>query len=104
MARPSKTGVRGLQRDNKGRWVIDLRWKEPSTGERRRHCERLPASLSAAAAKIRAREILASALQGNFDPRKREHQRLGAALDEYIKWAETNRPRSARSRRTISRA
>jgi len=69
MARASTSGVRGLFRSGK-RWQIDLRWREPGTGEARRYRENLPAGVSAAAAKSRAREILDAALAGGFDPRK----------------------------------
>lgn len=64
MAKASKTGVRGLCRDKKGQYNIDLRWKEPSTGTFRRYREHLPIKMPAAAAKNRAREILAAALHG----------------------------------------
>lgn len=97
MARPSTTGIRGLLRDGKG-WQIDLRWREPGTGEFRRYRESLPAGVSAAAAKARARAILDSALAGGFDPRKAKPRRLAEALAEYSKWCESNRPRAAKRR------
>jgi integrase len=97
MARASTTGVRGLFRAGK-RWQIDLRWREPGTGEARRYRESLPSGVSAAAAKSRAREILDSALAGGFDPRKAKPKRLEEALAEYAKWCESNRPKAAKQR------
>lgn len=97
MARASTSGVRGLFRMGK-RWQLDLRWREPGTGEFRRYRENLPAGLSAAAAKSRAREILDAALAGGFDPRKAKPRRLTEALAEYSKWCESNRPKAAKQR------
>jgi integrase len=97
MARASTSGVRGLFRSGK-RWQIDLRWREPGTGEARRYRENLPAGVSAAAAKSRTREILDAALAGGFDPRKAKPRRLEEALAEYAKWCESNRPKAAKQR------
>ncbi len=104
MPRSNKSGVRGLYRAADGRFRIDLRWREPSTGEWRRHREMLPAGVVAVAAKNRAREILSAALAGNFNPNAEEPKRLGEALDEYLKWAVINRPRSIGSKRTQVKA
>ena len=103
MSRASKTGIRGLYRGDDGRFRIDLRWREPSTGQRRRYCERLPAGVTAAAAKQRARELLSAALAGGFDPQQAPPRRLGEALDEYEKWAKVNRPRTLRDRQSIGK-
>jgi integrase len=103
MARHSKTGVRGLHRDADGRFRFDLRWKEPATGEWRRYGERFPDGMTAAAAKRRARELLDGALAGGFDPKREDPKRLDEALDEYEKWAETNRPRTARDRKSLAK-
>jgi len=79
-------------------WQIDLRWREPGTGEFRRFRETLPDGLSATAAKARARTILGSALAGGFDPRKAKPRRLAEAFAEYSKWSEANRRRAAKKR------
>lgn len=70
---------------------MDLRWREPSTGEYRRYRERFPPSMPAPAAKARAREILAAALAGGFVPRKEGPKRLSQAVKRYLEWAEVNR-------------
>jgi integrase len=90
MPRSSRTGIRGLFRDGEGRWQIDIRWREPGTGEYRRYRELLPEGLKAAEAKERARKQLAAALAGGFNPRQEAARRLAAALDEYIKWRKAN--------------
>jgi integrase len=101
VARHSRSGTRGLFRDADGRWRIDLRWREPGTGVARRYCERLPAGLSAAAAKQRARALLDAALAGGFEPRATAGRRLHAALDEYVAWCEVNREASVVRRKAI---
>lgn len=103
MARYSKTGVRGLHRGPDGRLHIDLRWREPSTGEARRYTERLPTGIAAAAAKQRAREILSAAFAGGFDPKRQTPRRLGEALDDYEKWAVVHRPLTIKSRKSLSK-
>ncbi len=101
MPRPSKTGVRGLYRDQDGRYRIDLRWRDPSTGRRERFKERLPKGVPAVAAKNRAKEVLAAALEGRFDPRRERPRMLHTSLDEYLEWAGTNRPKSAADKKSI---
>lgn len=88
MPRNAKSGVRGLYKDG-DHWTIDLRWKDPATGERRRYAEQLPTETTTTAAKERARKILSSALAGTFDPKKRDARRLGEALDEYLETMKT---------------
>src|SRR5687767_7024131 len=90
MPRSSRTGIRGLFRDGEGRWQIDLRWREPGTGEYRRHRELLPAGTPAAAAKERARRIMSAAFAGGFNPKAAKERRLEAALKEYVDWREAN--------------
>ncbi len=104
MARASKTGVRGLYRDDDGRFRLDLRWRDAKTGEPRRHQERLPPATTSAAAKVRAREILSAALIGDFDPKRPQPKKLRAAFDGYLEWLATERPRSVRDRRFHSNA
>ncbi len=94
MSKPSKTGVRGLFRSKDGRYHIDLRWREPSTGEHRRYRERLPPKMPAVAAKNRAREILAAALSGGFEPHKEGPKRFSQVLKKYLEWSEVNRPKT----------
>lgn len=64
MARPTRTGVRGLFRDSDGRYRIDLRWHDLEAGIERRHQERLPVGASAVAAKG-AGALLETALVGS---------------------------------------
>lgn len=99
MSRASRTGVRGLYKGPDGRYHIDLRWADPKTGEPKRHREKLPVGTSAVAAKARARTVLEGALAGTFDPQRKAPKRLRAALDEYLSWLETERPKSVRDRR-----
>src|SRR6186713_37110 len=90
MPRSSKTGIRGLFRDSDGRWCIDLRWREPGTGEFRRYRELLPEGTAAVAAKTRARKNLSAALAGGWNPKQEQERRLKAALGEYIQWRRDN--------------
>lgn len=99
MPRASKSGVRGLFRDNTGQLWIDLRWRDPSDGSRKRYRERLPRSITMAAAKRRAGEILSSALAGTFDPKRVPPKRLRTAFDAYLTWLETERPKSVANRK-----
>lgn len=101
MPRPSRTGVRGLYRDKDGRYRIDLRWRDPSTGRRERFKERLPHGVPAVAAKNRAKEVLAAALEGRFDPKRERPRMLHTSLDEYLEWAGTNRPKSAADKKSL---
>ncbi len=64
MARASRTGVRGLYRAGDGSFAIDLRWRDPKTGEPLRHRERLPTGTASTTAKRRARLILNAVLTG----------------------------------------
>lgn len=90
MPRSSKTGVRGLFRDGDGRWCIDLKWREPGTGEPRRFREILPEGTTTLAAKDRARKHLSAAMAGGWNPRQEQERRLKAALAEYIQWRRDN--------------
>ncbi len=99
MARSSTTGVRGLYKGKDGHYWIDLRWTDPATGDARRFAERLPIEITRAAAKMRAREILSSALAGGFDPKRKPPRKLRAAFDGYLEWLGTERPQSVRDRR-----
>ena len=88
MPRPSQTGVRGLYRDDDGRYFIDLRLKDRKTGARMRYREALPEGTKAPAAKFRAENVLSDALRGEL--RQEQGRRLKAAMGEYIKWRRSN--------------
>lgn len=104
MSKHSRTGVRGLYRLRGGRYRIDLRWREPGSGESRRHTELLPPDLPAVAAKRRAREMLAAALAGNWDPRGQAPLSLKEAFKEYDAWCKSNRPNGlAKRQAAVSR-
>jgi len=104
VARKSTTGVRGLRRDARGRYVIDVRWREPGTGEWRRHQELLPKGIRAAAAKERARAVVNAALAGGYQPRKStDPKRLRAALDAYVEHCAVVTPKTARHRKSLAR-
>ena len=85
MPRVSKTGVRGLRKLG-DRYQIDLRWRDATTGERKRHTELLPLGASLAAAKLRTRTILNAALVGAFNPRRAKQSesasRNGDSMDD----------------------
>jgi hypothetical protein len=66
MPRAGASGVRGLYKQPDGRWMIDLRWKDPRTNTQKRHTELLPTNVDDNTAKERALEILNSALIGRF--------------------------------------
>lgn len=103
MARPSRTGTRGLHRDKHGAYRIDLRWRDPATGQPRRYGERLPDGITAAAAKLRARHLLNAALAGEFTGKRDAPRRLHETLDEFERWTETNRPKSLRGNKSLVR-
>lgn len=103
MPRASRFGVRGLSRDRQRRWCIDIRWIEPSTGESRRYTERLPANVSSTAAKHRALDVYNAAIKGGFDPKRENPRRLSDLLDEYQRWADVNRPRTALERKGLAK-
>jgi integrase len=102
MPRASRTGVRGLYRDPDGRYRIDLRWRDATTSEPRRHKERLPAGVNAVAAKRRALEIVNAVTSGTYvapadaaqRARAASEGQLGAALARYH---EHNRTRGLRT-------
>lgn len=102
MPRISKTGIRGLFLDADGRRRIDLRWTDPKTGAPERYQEKLPRGLPAAAARIRAQAVLASALSGTLVKRQAGAvSKLGQAFDEYLSWVATNRPKAHKQRKSI---
>lgn len=98
MPKASKHGVPGLYRTEKG-WHIDIRWRDPKTGKPQRYRERLARTLPAAAAKERARTLLASAKAGTFDAHRKAMPSLRAAFDEYGKVLDGNFPKYAKKRR-----
>ncbi|MBX3204722.1 MAG: hypothetical protein KF764_06620 [Labilithrix sp.] len=98
MPRASKHGVQGLYRTKRG-WNIDLRWRDPTTGEHQRYRERLPSTLPAAAAKERARTLLSAAKAGTFDAHRKPMPSLRVAFDEYGKTLDANFPKYAKKRR-----
>lgn len=102
MARPSKTGIKGLHKDKRGRWCIDFRYRDPSTREMRRHTEDLPIGITAVAAKERTRLALNAAYAGELRTTSDGPHRLNDALDQYVEWCETNRPRTIGDRRYLS--
>jgi integrase len=95
MPRPSRTGVRGLYRGKDGNYRIDLRWEDANGGELR-FAERLPPGTPGAAAVLRAKEVLTLALSGKLAQSREDAAptTLGAALKEYLKHCELNRPKS----------
>ncbi len=98
MARTSRTGERGLYRDKSGRYRIDFRWNEPTTGHYRRHRERLPPGTSSVAARSRVKAIRDAALAGGWNPRQQEPQKLHKALERYAAWADASRPKTVKTR------
>lgn len=92
MPLPSRTGIRGLYRDANGRFRIDLRW-EDRNGSPQRYKERLPEGTPAAAARLRAQEVLSRALAGTLQKRNEETPvGFGDAFDRYLKWCAVNAP------------
>lgn len=104
MPRASKTGVKGLYKAN-GRYHVDLRYEDTTTGITKRHVEHLPRGLSLAAAKERARQLLNHAYAGTLPtPETRAEQRtLYACFDLHLAWCEQNRPRTYRDRKHLVR-
>lgn len=101
MPRASKSGVRGLYGSALAGYHIDLRWRDPKTGAGKRYRERLPPGSTAPAAKARAREILAAALAGTFDPHREDTPRvtLSAARDAYLEHTKATRPKTHKDKR-----
>ncbi|HEY3356888.1 MAG TPA: site-specific integrase [Polyangia bacterium] len=103
MGRTNTSGQRGLSKLKSGQWKLDLRWREPGTGEWRRLYKMWPAGTTKATVKAAAKKEADAALAGGYEPKKEEAKKLGAALDSYLEWAETNRPRSYDSRVSIAK-
>lgn len=99
MSRASKTGVRGLYRDEDGRFRIDLRWRDAGSRKWRRYSERFPPGTKAATAKARALHVLNLAMAGELDPDHRDPPSLSGAFDAYERWVAANRPKALRCRR-----
>jgi integrase len=105
MPRRSKTGKKGLRWNEKvKRWVIDYRWRAVPEMTMKRHHERLPRGTTATAARARYESVVRAALGGSLVTDRKAPRRLHAALDEYIAWCETNRPRTLPDRRSLVRA
>lgn len=102
MTRPSKTGVRGLMKKPNGLYCIDLVWVEPETGERRRYRETMAKGVKQATAKEHALAILNKAKRGGWDPKAGDPKRFSELVDEYEAWAKVNRPRTLRTRTSLS--
>lgn len=103
MPKASKTGVTGLIRRPDGRYKIDFRWLEPNTGERRRFQKTLPADTPAGAAKRYAQEVVRLALQGGWNPRADDTAKVRDALDKYIEWRKTNKPKGLKQQQSVAR-
>lgn len=97
MPRANKLGVPGLQRE-KGRYVVDFKWNDPTAGIRRRFRRSLPRGTPAAAAKAYARTVVNAALSGTLAKQRHADRRLYELLDESLKWARTNRPKTYKDR------
>jgi hypothetical protein len=62
--------VHGLHRDSEGRWCVDLRWQDRTTGERMRLRERLVLGVSEEAAREYAAQLIAKAYSGALKSRR----------------------------------
>ncbi|MBK8169663.1 MAG: site-specific integrase [Sandaracinaceae bacterium] len=105
MPRKSKTGVRGLQRDQHGHYRIDLRWTDKLSGQERRWVEPLPVGIPLADAKARAVKVLASALAGTLTkagPRGKAPT-LAQAFEQYLAWCASANLKTVQDRRSLSR-
>jgi integrase len=101
MPRSSKTGIRGLYRDDDGRYRIDLRYID-SHGVKQRHQEMMPPGVTAGMARKRAQDVLSNALEGKVTRQEAKHPtKLSDAFDVYLKWVQTNRPKSYRDKKSI---
>jgi len=104
MAKHSKTGVRGLYIDADGRRRIDLRYID-SAGQKQRYKERLPEGTPAAAATLRARDVLTQALAGTLVPRSEIVApiiTLQQAFEQYLQWVSVNHPKPKAIKNTKS--
>jgi integrase len=107
MARPNRFGVRGLYFDETTKqYKIEITWTvfaKDGRKERKRARESLPQGTSLTAGKHRARELLNACLDGRYDPSKPADKTLGEALDAYLVWAKTDRPKSYQSRESLAK-
>lgn len=94
MPKASKTGVRGLTKNADGRYEIDIRWRDPSTGRRRRHRKTLDEGITGAAARRYAHDINSRVLLGTYRGHADIEHTLYELFDEYEKWSATDRPKS----------
>lgn len=108
MPRSSPFQVQGLFRTTTKlgpRFQIDLRYREPD-GSQGRYRERLPVGTTLSIAKARAAHVLSLAVSGQLArgaaAQEREARTFGDALDAYMRWVATNRPRSERQRRSMA--
>lgn len=105
MARHNRYSVRGLYQltDELGRarWAIDLRWTDRKSGRRERYRRLLPAGTKPLIARNEAVDALNRMIAGTLGSRTEETKRLHGALDAYADAMATERPRTARSRRSL---
>lgn len=104
MPRPAKVGP-GVHRRKDGRYVIDIRWRDPSSGDVRRHQQLLPKGIGKEAATLRAAKLFNRALAGDElrppapaaaqpTPAAAPLRTLGDALDTHLEWAACYRART----------
>jgi len=67
-----------------------------------RYSEQLPDGIKAAAARAHTLDILNSIKLGTFKPDAPKPVRFHKAVDLYLEWAKTNRPKSIRGRRSLA--
>jgi integrase len=103
MPRANTLGIKGLHRSADGRYRIDLRFRD-STGANQRFKERLPLGTTLGMARTRAQIVLGDVLAGRMPQpvgAAASGTSLNSALDEYLRWVETNRPKRVRNARSL---
>lgn len=85
MPRPTKSGIRGYSVDPNGTRRIDLRYRD-AEGRPQRWRETFPPGTPARAAELRAKEVLAAAVNGTLQAsREARPMTLGDACEEYLR-------------------
>lgn len=112
MPRAAKVGP-GVHRRKDGRYVIDIRWRDASTGAVRRHQQVLPKGVGKEAATLRAAKLFSRALAGEDlgarapvvaapTPELPQLRTLGEAIDAHLEWAASYRRRTLEDREYIT--
>lgn len=103
MPRASTTGLSGFYATGEGkdrRYGINVRWKDPKSGQPQRYQYTFPIGTKRAEAKATAEKIISSCRAGTFDPKPKTTPTLGVVFDLYVEAMRAKNLRSIKSRVT----